>query len=247
MASGKMILAGPKTTRSKRRNYRRKYRGRLYKRGRKTGSIYLTRKLLEMAISNSGTTGGVTLVDPSATCLQVGATALSVGSSQGYDVPFSLRFRLDQIINSSEIQALCDKYKIVGAYLRIYYNKSGSAAGATAGMPYVEYITDHDDANVPTVSFLREKMGVHLKTFANASSYIGMKCIPKPTREIYATGIATAYELPTKPIWIDMGNPSVEHYGIKGVLHNVFLPNGNALTEVFKFDVTLKIVGKDIQ
>lgn len=247
MAGGRMVLAARKTTVTKKRNYRRKYRGRLYKRGRKTGSLYLTRKLLEMAISNNGTTGGVTLVDPSATCLQVGATALSVGSSQGYDVPFSLRFRLDQIINSGEIQALCDKYKILGAYCRIYYNKSGSAAGATAGMPYVEYINDHDDANVPSVLTLREKMGVKLKTFSNASSYIGIKCIPKPTREIYATGIATAYELPSKPIWIDMANPSVEHYAIKGVLHNVYLPNTNALTEVFKFDVTLKIAGKDIQ
>lgn len=238
---------GKKLLKGRRRGYRGKKSTFRYGRINR-GTIYLSRKMPDMAISNSGVSGGAIVVDnPAANCITLGTITQSVGSLTGWDIPFSMKFRLQHLINYTDLTGICDKYKIAGAYVRVYYNKSGSAAGATAGMPYIQFITDHDDANVPTILTLKEKMGVKMKTFNNASSYIGMKCNPRPTREIYSTGIASAYELPEKAIWIDCTNFEVEHYGIKGVLQNVFLPGSNAQTEVFKFDVVLKIVGKDFQ
>lgn len=233
------------------RVYRRKRLGRnkgfLYNRS-KTGIIKITRKMPEVAVKSTSLVGTANLVDPSSTgVLSLGTPIISIGSANSYDIPFSMTFKLNQLLNHTDVTGLCDRYKIVGAYVRLYYNKSNAQAGAQAGMPYVEFITDHDDAGVPSVASLREKMGVKLKTFKNASSYIGMKVVPKPSRELYRTAISTAYEVPTKAPFINSTYPDVEHYGIKGVLHNVFLAASTDGIENFKFDVSLTVIGKDFQ
>lgn len=231
------------------RVYRRKRAGRrsvLYNRS-KTGIIKITRKMPEVVIKSTSLAGTANLVDPSnIAVLSTGTAVLSVGSANSYDIPFSMTFKLNQLINHTDITGLCDRYKIVQAYTRIYYNKSQAQAGAAAGMPYVEFITDHDDSSVSSVSNLREKMGVKLKTFKNASSYIGMKCLPKPSRELYRP-LVTAYEVPAKAPFINSSYPDVEHYGIKGVLHNVYLGANTDGLECFKFDVSLSVIGKDFQ
>lgn len=228
------------------RRYVRRYMNR--KRYMKTGFIKLVRKLPEIAITNTGV-GTAAVTDPTGSCLTMTNLGLSLGASANlYDLAFSLKFRLDQIINSTDLTTLCDKYKILGAYVRIFYNNSNSSTGSLGGMPFVQYITDHDDAVVPaSANALREKMGVKFKTFNNASSYIGMMVRPTPTRQVFATGILSGYEIPSKPIWIDCANNNVEHYGIKGILSQVYLTAPASAQQQFKFDVTLKLAGKDFQ
>lgn len=240
------------------RKYRGRRRPRVYlrkkKSGRriaynrsKTGVIKITRKMPEVAIKSTSLAATANIADPdNVGVLTRGTPVLSVGSANSYDIPFALTFKLNQLINHTDITGLCDRYKIVQAYTRIYYNKSQAQAGAAAGMPYVEFITDHDDGGLPSVASLREKMGVKLKTFKNASSYIGMKCLPKPSRELYRP-LVTAYEVPNKAPFINSSYPDVEHYGIKGVLHNVYLAANTDGLECFKFDVSLSVVGKDFQ
>lgn len=232
----------------KRGNKKRAYRKRAY--GRKgfgkSGGFKLLRKLPDMAIKSTNVQGNPNAIDSTGTCITLGGANLSVGSSGGWDIPFSLKFRLDQLINSTDVTGIADKYKIIGAYVRMYYNKSNAQAGATAGLPYIEYKTDHDDSTPPTVNGLREKMGVKLSTFKNGSSFIGMKCRPLPSREIFGSGISTAYEVPSKSVFINSSYPTVEHYGIKGVIHNMWLPAVDG-QEVMKVDVTLAIVAKDLQ
>lgn len=219
----------------------------LYNRS-KTGVIKITRKMPEVVIKSTSLAGIVNTVDPSnITVVSTGTPVLSVGSANSYDIPFSMTFRLNQLINHTDVTGLCDKYKIVSAYTRLYYNKSQAQAGAAAGMPYLEFITDHDDSGLPSVSSLREKMGVKLKTFKNASSYIGMKVLPKPARELYRSAISTAYEVPTKAPWINSSYSDVDHHGIKGVIHNVYLGANTDGLECFKFDVSLSVIGKDFQ
>lgn len=223
----------------------------LYNRS-KTGIIKILRKAPDIAVSNSGIAGGVTVFDPTAVAgatpvLQLGPPALSIGSSTGWDVPFSMTFALGQLINSTDITQLCDKYRITGAYVRMYYNKSNAQAGATAGMPYVEFITDHDDNTPPTTNSLREKMGVKLKTFKAGSSYIGLKCVPKPAAEIENLGGATAFSVPTRSPWINSAFDEVPHYGIKGIIRNWYLGATTANVESMKFDVALTVVAKDFQ
>lgn len=188
---------------------------------KRTGQGYLKviRKLPEIAVTNTGA-GTVAVTDPTGSCVSITNLGLSLGASANlYDVAFSMKFRLDQVINSGDITAFADKYRIKGAYVRVYYNNSNSSTGSLGGMPFLQYVTDHDDGVVPaSANALREKMGVKLKTFQNASSYIGIRVNPTPTRQVFATGILSGYEIPSKSVWLDCGTPNVEHYGIKGVI-----------------------------
>lgn len=212
------------------------------------GYLKIIRKLPEIALYNSAV-GSAAVVDPTGSCLSTTVLGLSTGATANlYDVAFSLKFRLDQVINSADLTTIADKYKIKGAYVRVYFNNSNSSTTTLGGMPFIQYVTDGDDAAVPTsVNQLREKMGVNFKTFKNASTYIGMKVIPKPNREIYATGVFTGYEPVSRPIWIDCNSVAVEHYGIKGILSQLPLQAPATTQSIVKFDVALVVELKDFQ
>lgn len=225
-------------------NYRRNPRG----------YLKIVRKLPEMAIVNSGL-GTVNLVDPTTSCLQTNVLGLTTGATNTlYDVAFSMRFRLDQLLQSSDITNLADKYKIKSAYVRIFYNNSQAtstyspALAQVGGMLVIQFITDHDDAILPgTLDRLRERMGVKYKIFKNGSSYVAIKCNPRCTREVFATGTVSGYEQVSRPIWLDAASDDVEHYGIKGVITGVSLQDPNELLALFKFDVAVTVEAADFQ
>lgn len=217
------------------------------------GRLTLLRKLPEISICSSGTEGvavlNQTLSSGAPVCVTIGTPTESLGTtgtSVSYDIPFSLQFALSQIINHTDITNLADKYRIAGAYVRFFHNHTGSSGLSTASQPFLQYITDHDDSNVPTISQLREKMGVKFKTFKNQSSYVGLKCRPKPTRLIYSTALLNGYETPKYSPYLDVATDGIPHYGIKGVISNMPLP-ANAGIEAMKVDVTLLIQAKDFQ
>lgn len=215
------------------------------------GYVKLIRKLPEIAYANGNISGTAAITDPTGTCLNatiLGLTAGAAAASNLYDIAWSLNFRLDQVINYTDITALADKYKIKGAYVRVYYNNSNSSSSTQGGMPVVQYVTDHDDKLVPSsVNALREKMGVQFKTFKNASSYVGIKVIPRPNREVFASGVITGYETPSRPLWLDCANPNIEHFGVKGILSSVYLPANGTAASLFKFDIALVVEAKDFQ
>lgn len=223
-----------------------------YIRGNK-GKITIVRKLPEIVMSNNGVSGvtnlAQTLTAGAPVCVTLGTPTQSVGAtgSNTYDIPFSLQFALSQVINHTDITNLCDKYRIAGAYVRVYYNKTGSSGASTSSFPHLQFITDHDDSNVPSLAQLREKMGVKMKTFQNSSSYIGMKVRPVPNRQIYSSALVNGYEVPKYAPYLDCTTDGVPHYGIKGVISNFPLATGTANIELLKFDVALVIKGKDIQ
>lgn len=229
--------------------YRRK---RILRRGfGSQGGFYITRKLPLIAVSGTAA-GTVALADPTTTCLSVGVPTLSTGFSNNvYDIPFTMKFQLNQLSESSDITSICDQYKIQAAYVRLFYNNSNNAYGAAAGtgfltsMPFVQYITDHDDGTLPTMTRLRAKMGVKLSTFRNNSSYIGMKVRPKPSMEVYSAG--TAYAVPNTSPYIDTTDDDVPHYAIKGFLCQVPLLDPEQGTAAFTFDVALRVVAKGLQ
>lgn len=217
----------------------------------KRGFLSIVRKTKLITVSNSGTAGTAVLTDPTASCLAIGTPTLSPGfGSDVYDIPFAMKFQLNQLVNSSDITALADQYKLIGAYVRLFYNINSSTGlvGTTSqSMPFVQYITDHDDAAVPDVNTIRQRMGLKFKTFKNTSGYIGLMCRPVPSTEIYSTG--TAYAVPGRAPWINSTDDDVPHYAIKGILCQVPL---NALSaqdgqSVFTFDVAQKVLAKDFQ
>lgn len=211
-----------------------------------TGTLVLTRKTSMISIYSSATTAGVvTLNDPTGNCLSLGTPVLINGSVNCYDIPFAFKFRLDQIQNANELTALFDKYRLLNVLIKAHnnwYNTNSALA-----QPWIEYISDHDDGLVPTVGSMRERMGSKEKYFSATKQVIQMGCRPRFADNIYQNGTsALAYGLGNRREYINMTYPGVEHFGIKGVIHGVYLPGIGSGGSIMDFDVSLKIITKDI-
>lgn len=231
---------------ARRRPLRRRGGRRLPARPARTGFVSIVRKTKEFSIENSSVANTPVLCQDggknnyTGNILQIGNLQADAGGS--YAVPFSMQFSLDQLINSSDITSFADNYKIKAIYVRAYFNHNMSSAGSLNSMPYLQYINDHDDAVVPTLSNLREKMGVKMKTFRQGG-YIGFKVNPK------ATIVQTGSSVPSliSGGWCDSNVPTVLHYGIKGCISQLYLPTTATAQMAIKFDVAYHVVAKDFQ
>lgn len=237
--------------RSKLAKLRRRALRRRIARPPKTGGFVITRKLSMINIQSGagGVAGNPFLNDPTGSCLTLG-TASSSTMSNAYDIPFSMKFRLDQLMNSNELTALADRYRIISVLVKVHYNNAAqpiatTSTGSAGVLPWIEYIQDHDDASVPTLALLREKMGSKSKYFSASKPTIKMGVRPLPAATVFNNGITSAYSVPKRSPYINTAYPSVEHYGIKGVLHSCWLPT--SVVGMFEFDVSVKLALKDIQ
>ncbi len=211
----------------------------------KSGYIRIVRKCPEILLTNTGILGGYTINDTTPNgMLASSGTGVSTGFLGTYDIPFSMKFSLNQVINSGEITALADKYKLLKTVVRIYFNSNQATVNGSGSLPQFTYMTDADDVSIPTTSQVREKMGAKIKYFNN-KNFMSITLYPKPTQEVFGSSVFTAYG-PGYKGWLDCNSPQVEHYGLKGVFQNVLLP-ATANTTGFKWDVTHTILAKDLQ
>lgn len=218
-----------------------------YNRNR-TGLISLVRKTSQITTySTPGAAGLINKNDPTGTCLSLGTPAYITGTDNCYDIPFSMVFRLDQLMNSTDITNLADQYKIVSAIVKLHANWNLAGSSQTNAIPFVEYIQDHDDGAVPAISLIREKMGVKTKYFGTSRPFILMGVRPRFADTIFNNGLTSAYGVGSRKEWLNSQYPAVEHYAIKGVLHNVYLPGSGTGGTLFNWDVSLKVVAKDFQ
>lgn len=170
-----------------------------------------------------------------------------------YDIAFSMQFRLDQVVQYTDITNLCDKYRIdrisISAYFQsVLFNVQNGGASDTT-IPYLEWVEDHDDANVPSFTEVRAKMGTRISPFDGPARCAKMWCKPKVAIQLYG-GVVTAYEVPKTGVWVDAASANVPHYGVKGIIHGMQLPTGltvNSLKNAIMFDVKYTVSGKDFQ
>lgn len=221
----------------------RRRAGPRYYRPAKGGGFTITRKLPVITLTSSGSLGSTSLNDPTGTCLAVGPASASPGSSTTFDVPFAMKFSLDQLLSSSDITQIADQYKINSVMVRVS-NAYQVATGLATAAPYIEYIQDYDDATVPNLNIIRTKMGVRTKYFGPLTNKLVMGVRPKWASELYSSGITTAYS--PRQGFLDCNNASVEHYGIKGILHNMALP-ASVNSGTFTFDISFSVTAKDLQ
>lgn len=217
-----------------------------YARKARTGFVSVIRKCKEFSIENSSVANTPVLCQDggknnyTGNILQIGNLTADAGGT--YCIPFSMQFSLDQLINASDITTFADNYKIKSVYVRVYFNSNSASVGGLNSMPYLQYITDHDDALVPTLSNIRERMGVKMKTFNNGK-YIGIKVNPKAM--VVQNG-SSAPSLLTNG-WCDSNVPSILHYGIKGCVSQLNLPTTTTGQVSVKFDVAYHVVAKNFQ
>lgn len=169
------------------------------------------------------TNGLLTIVQP---------TALTGG--WGWNVPFSMQFSLNQLLNVTELTNIFDQYRILGVKVFISWNHNTSAASQASGLCGLQWYPDFDDSTPPTSDEVRERMGVISRRWSADKVTQVMSVRPRP---IFTSGTAMV----PYGTWFDcQTNPNTIHYGLKGLLTNVTLPartSGDPAVTSFRFDV----------
>jgi hypothetical protein len=237
----------PRRKRAKKaKPFARRRRARLYRNGilsisRKTNACYLLPSPVQgvpNVVAGYGMNPG---------WFQIGTPNNVNGAN--YDIPFSMEFRLSDIVGFADIVNLCDDYKINNVKVTIYYNSNVAGVDTPASIPSIFYITDTDSSEVPTISAFRQRMGSRFKQFTANKPRISMKLSPRVAPLIYSSEGVEGYSIPVTPTWMNTAYPSVPHYSLKGYLSNVYLPSTDDKTQVslFTFDITYNVTGKDFE
>jgi len=221
---------------------RRPYRP--LRRAPSTGGFYIKRRMAYFGLQGSTTVPG-TMVSTNTSVISLGvASTAQSGGPNLFDIPFSIQFALNQLDTSADITNLADKYRIVNALVKFTTSNVALGAGAGLVMPHVEYIVDHDDATVPSLSQIQQKMGVRNIGF-NQRGQCAMYVKPIPAAQLY-NGVTTAYAVLRRSPYIDSSNNDVPHYGIKGILRSVFLPGATNCANI-GVDIQMTVHAKDLQ
>lgn len=231
----------------KRKMKRRTGAKRVKKSAPKQGAMFVARKYPCIQFGSTGTVGQITTGDNcSALTLDLGAPVQSCFGSDIYDVPFGLRFNLSSVQDYTEFTQLFDAYKILSAKVKLQSTLTTGTQVSTP-VPYVEYIQDHDSGVAPNLTIFRQKMGTRTKYFSSNRPAIGMGVRPKVNPVVYGSAGGTAVGYGQKSYWLDCQNPDIDHFGIVGVIRNVYLPNGPSQQSLFTMDITQHMLFKDVQ
>lgn len=136
---------------------------------------------------------------------------------------FSMQFQLNACQEYSDFTQLFDRYKITGVKLKFMYQansiSNNTFGSPSAPMPLLTYAFDADDAVAPP-----SRTSVQVKQYArekllNGNRPFSVYYKPRISKLVYNNALASAYTS-SKPEWIDCGNVSVPHYGIKMWINN---------------------------
>lgn len=231
----------------RRARYYKRRAGRMARAGGKHGGMFIVRKLPQFVTQNTlGAAGSYAIpAGQTSTCLTLGTITASPAGNNIYDVPFALQFRMGDLVSSTELQNVFDKYKITSAKVKVQTTLN-TAQQNTVPIPFIDYVADKDDWTPLSTSDFREKMGVKTKYFSGSRPSITMGVKPVPAAEIYNSLTFTGYAVPGKAPFINMAYPDVPHYGIKGVIRNLYLP-ANLGEATLTWDVSLGVALRDVQ
>lgn len=134
----------------------------------------------------------------------------------------AFRFMLSSVLENTDFSNLFDRYKLTGVKLKILFqsNISGvSGVGARSLLPIMNYSFDGDDATAPP-----GRNTIQVKTYCkekilNGNRPFSIYIKPRISKLVYA-GLTTSAYSSEKPVWLDMNNMDVEHYGLKFWINN---------------------------
>lgn len=225
----------------KRRLIRRKRLARRPRRAPSTGGFYIRRRIPAFAVYGSTSIPSVA-TSANTTVMAIGTPVASASGAPNYfDIPFAMTFYLNQLDTSSDITNIADKYRIVNALIKFCSINVGSTGFS---MPWVEYVADHDDNSVPTISQLTQKMGVRTTGF-NQRGQLTLKVHPVPALSAY-NGVSSAYVVPKRSPYLNSTYDGVPHYAVKGILRNWYLGGSTSATNM-AVDIQLLVHAKDLQ
>lgn len=146
----------------------------------------------------------------------VAATLIQAGSTL---IAFSVGFELSDLAQVATWQAVFDQYKIEKVLLRFRARNNAvsvfNTASPNGGVPTGYVVIDRDDSTALASVLAAEEYDT-CETFEGTDS-ITIVLEPSITPAYYASGAFSAYGV-TTPKWLDIANPGVPHYGVKGVI-----------------------------
>lgn len=129
-------------------------------------------------------------------------------------------FQLQLLQNYNELTALYDQYKITKIVMYLNWSPLAYSAGLNDTSktpeliaPMLMYVRDHDDATAIALADFKQISKTKQLRIQPGKQY-KIVLTPSILTEAYRTGLTTAY-MPKFGQKIDMGNPDVQHYGIK--------------------------------
>lgn len=218
----------------------RKYKNR---KTTKTGAFRLVRRLQENTITNSSTLG---IATASGNVIYTSG-GVSTGFSGYYNCPGSAKFALSDILNSTDITNLFDKYRLAWVKIKVYCTSTTATAGGTAQLPSMIWSLDEDDNTFPTVASLREKMGSKQRMFYPGKPITIFIRAPKVQRQLDTSALLSSGNEIARAPWINCSYADVPHYGFKFALLDVNLNTTASVFTQFKFDITYCVHARDAQ
>jgi len=208
------------------------------------GGFRINRRIPMLAINASQTVVGSFSTTNATVCVLGTPVAALTGGTNYFDVPFALEFHLSDLDTYTDLTSIAEKYRIAGASVKFLSNPGSYFSGAP--LPFIQMVSDFDDAVAPTISSLNQKMGLRTKTFNN----IGMASVllrPKPSMQVYGSVLTTGYAVPRSAPYLDCTTAVIPHYGLKGVFRNVYAPGTTAAVQNLVMDISLSVNLKDLQ
>lgn len=129
-------------------------------------------------------------------------------------------FRLIDVPGSSEFTSLFDQYRIDKVRVRFMPRANSAEVGTNQGMVKLFTAIDYDDIS-PAAS-IQDLLQYQNCRFQPTTRMSSRTLKPKHAVEVYQSAVSTGYGMRTG--WLDVANPSVQHYGIKWALQQ--LPAG---------------------
>lgn len=213
--------------------------------GRDRGEMHV-RRLCSETFLTSGLVAGTPVISggPTAPFFFLGTTAGSSGP--GFNIPFTMHFKLSQMQNYTEISTVFDQARINWVKVTITYQHNVSTASGSSTMPTLFWGPDYDDSIPVGAGALRERMSLQMCEFTSTERTHVMRITPRPT--VYAldsTAGAPSASIVSSDRWISaVGGLNVNHFGVKGYLANVALPAeapGAPVTTSFRIDVQMDV------
>ncbi len=128
----------------------------------------------------------------------------------------AVAFQLSDLPNTSSFSALFDQYKIERVKLHFRARNNAvfvaNTASPNGGVPMGTVAVDRDDASAWTSA--TDGLQYDNAIQFNGEEDFEVELVPSITPSVFASGAFSGYGV-RSPMWIDIANTSVPHYGVK--------------------------------
>lgn len=161
-----------------------------------------------------------------------------VGSNPAF---FAKSFRLDLLpaAQVAAFQSLFDQYRIAEIRFSIIPRSNNNNLQTQLNFgwlePSVHTVIDYDDDTAPTALDQLVEYDTYKSTRGSATHVRVLR--PRPALPVYGGGLGSAYAMPNWAPWLNLSDPQVPHYGVKGC----FLPFTTNATETGSLVYDMKV------